>query len=542
MDRSPPHAVPRRSLSSQGSRPPRVPRITRPPAPAPAPARGAQVPVPPSDLPLALPAPPSGPRELPSSLAALRASAEGSGMAAAWRSFADAAAQAGFHDEAARAYRAEAAVYRRLGDRDGALVEEAKALEHETTLEFYLYRRAGEADAGRLDTGQRLEPALGCYLGAFVDRDDSLRSLPMENQRHGDVADFAKAVGRRHASYFMYRRYGERYPAQWAAYLKQHGAIPHLALEPTDLAQVRDDEYLRQFVEDVRRTDWPVFIRFAGEMNGAWTPYHGDPAAYRKAFRTVYRAFRRAPKAALIWCPNTVPQGDIAAYYPGDDATDWVGVNFYSVLFEDDDPDRPADRKNPADMLDYVYRTWGARKPVAIGEWAASHRSAREDRDRPDFAADKIAQLYASLPTKYPRVKLVSWYDCNNLVKAVPGRQLNNYLVTSPPAVREAYRQATASPWYLGPPKASRAPVVAVRCSEGEPASAGDVVDVQVRTFTDRPSVYLRVDGQVRAARRGPAGHRVALAGLEPGSHTVEVLVYEGARFVSRATRSLTVR
>lgn len=406
-----------------------------------------------------------------------------------------------------------------------------------------MYRQARSEDGA---ARERLEPALGCYLGAFIDRDHYLRSFQMDSQTHGDVQQFAQKVGRPHASFFMYREYKGKvgFPRDWARYLKKNGAIPHISLEPTDLSQVRDDAWLRKFMQDAKDLDWPVFLRFAGEMNGAWTRYHGDPPAYRRAFRTVYAASRRAPKVALIWCPNTVPQAEIDPYYPGDDATDWVGVNFYSVLFEDNDPNRPADHKNPTDMLDYVYRTYSARKPIAIGEWAASHRSALQDEDRPDFARTKIVQLYESLPTRYPRVKMVNWYDCDNLVKAQPGRQLNNYLLTDLTPVREAYRKATASPWFLGARKQHPAasPVLAQPLKDGDAASGQDVVDVRVRTFTDSPSVFFRVDGKVVAARKGPGGHRLSLAGLKPGRQKVEVLVYDGSRFVDRLTRTVNVR
>lgn len=554
VSRTAPSPTPR-PVAVQEHRPPRLPKVERkvelplresPPtqaAAAPAqqvPARPV-VPVEASNLPARLPGPATAGEGLPGALAGLRQEALASGAAAAWRRFADAAAAGGFHAQAAEGYRKEAQVYRRTGDLNAALVEEAKALRHATTLEVYVYRQAREGDGAQRE---RLEPNLGCYLGAFIDRDHYLRDFQMDSQKHGDVRQFAEQVGRPHASFFMYRSYGKAFPRQWAEYLKKNGAIPHISLEPSDLSQVRDDAYLRGFMQDARELDWPVFVRFAGEMNGAWTPYHGDPAAYRRAFRTVHAASRRAPKVALIWCPNAVPQAEIDPYYPGDDGTDWVGVNFYSVLFEDNDPERPAGHKNPTDMLDYVYRTYSARKPIAIGEWAASHRSALEDVDRPDFARTKIVQLYESLPTRYPRVKMVNWYDCDNLVKAQPGRQLNNYLLTDLAPIRETYRKATASPWFLGARKQHPAasPVLALPLEDGGAASGRDVVDVRVRTFTDAPSVYFRVDGKVVAARKGPGGHRLSLAGLKPGRHTVEVLVYDGSRFVDRTTRSVTVR
>ncbi|HIB67792.1 MAG TPA: copper amine oxidase, partial [Phycisphaerales bacterium] len=51
-----------------------------------------------------------------------------------------------------------------------------------------------------------------------------------------------------------------------------------------------------------------------------------------------------------------------------------------------------------------------------------------------------MSQLYATIPLRYPRVKMVNWYDCNNLIQAKSDRRLNNYQLTKPQAVLEAYQ------------------------------------------------------------------------------------------------------
>ena len=37
-----------------------------------------------------------------------------------------------------------------------------------------------------------------------------------------------------------------------------------------------------------------------------------------------------------------MPQSNIASFYPGDDAVDWVGVNIYSVTYFNQDKKQPA--------------------------------------------------------------------------------------------------------------------------------------------------------------------------------------------------------
>lgn len=450
----------------------------------------------------------------------LRDSARAYPSAAAWRQVADRAAELDLPDLAAEAYQKEAAVYRGLGDPNAALVEERKAARFRTDHQLYLHTESGAGGS----TGARLEPESGCYLGAFIDRDDALKSLQWRNQRHGSVDDFNRLVGKPHASFFTYRSYGQPFPQQWADYLKERGAIPHLAWEPKDLNQVTDDDYLRGWVEAARKYDHPLFIRFASEMNGEWTPYHGDPERYKKAFRTVYKAFRTAPKVALIWCPNTVPQSSIEQYYPGDEHTDWVGVNFYSVRYLDDDPSRPGDTLHPVDLLDFVYKTYGSRKPIAIGEYAATHENRIDADPVPGFAVTKMGQLYGSLATRYPRVKLVSWYDCNNLKHARPGRRLNNYLVTAPEPVLESYRALTSPDHFLKAGQ-SRSRRRAVPFS-GQVLSRDESMELWLRTYLERPRVYFVLDGKVVFADDRPGRWRLDLDDVEPGKHQLKILVF----------------
>jgi hypothetical protein len=485
----------------------------------------------PPRLPALRPDPP-----LPAALRALQAGAAANPSAATFRRLADGASAAGFPALAADAYRREAQIYRRLGDVNAALVEELKAGRYRAEGRLYLH--VAEAPPASLDTGQRLEPPYGALLGAFIDRDERIgSSYTDENwQTHRDEGEFERLVGKRHASLFCYLQYGKPFPYRWAERLRDAGIIPHIAWEPRSLADVRDDAYLERFAAAAARLDAPLFIRFAGEMNGDWTPYHGDPAAYRQKFQLVYRALtRRAPKVAVIWCVNSVPAAGIDAYYPGDDAVDWVGVNLYSVLYFDNDRGRPADGVHPTDLFQTVYARYATRKPIALCEYAASTQAAVDPRPRPEFAITKMAQLYSSLPRLYPRVKLVDWFDCNNLKHARPDRQLNNYSLTAHPGVLAAYRQTIAPDYFLD--SLEDRPRETVRPLRKEDSLSGVVrLSAWVRSHLDRPRVYILADDQVLYAgdTPGAAVCRWDTRQARPGSHSLRLLVLdrEGRRIV----------
>jgi len=441
--------------------------------------------------------------------------------AASWRAYADACVRARAYAEASRAYGREAAIYRQKGDPQAAVVEGMKSARYGTQIELYYWRPGRDPDRPLA----RLEPASGCMVGAFIDRDDRLESHLFGPQQHGDIAQFNQLLGKKHASFFTYLSFQRDFPAEWAAYVRQHGAVPQLAWEPSSLAEVTD-EALERFVAAVKAYGGPVILRFAGEMNGEWTRYHSDPELYKRTFRRVHQALREVPQAALLWCPNAMPADKIGRYYPGDVACEWVGVNFYSVMFLDNDPGRPGDWIHPVDLLEPVYRRYAERKPVAIGEYAASHQAVIHPTIRVDFARIKIAQLYQSLPLHYPGVKLVSWYDCNNLIKARAERQLNNFQLTDQPEIVEDYKSRISHPWFLGAGQSS-APRQALPFPQSLPGSVE--VEPWVRSYDPNPQVFLRLDGKLLAVHQLPVGGGFRLPAMKEGRHKLEVLVYDAA-------------
>lgn len=452
-----------------------------------------------------------------------------SSSAASWREYAERALRSRAYAEASLAFAEEARIYRRKGHAQAARAEELKAARYRTEIELYTWRPAEEVSAGL----SRLEPATGCMVGAFIDRDEAVGRLNFGWQRFGDVEDFNEFTGKRHASFFTYLSFKNRFPADWAAYLRQHQAIPHLAWEPGDLSEVTDAA-LAEFVQALKSYGGPVILRFASEMNGEWTRYHSNPALYRATFRRVYQATRAVNGAAMLWCPNAVPADKIAQYYPGDDACDWVGVNFYSVPFLDNNPSRPGHWIHPVDFLEPVYRAYASKKPIAIGEYAASHASASVPGLKTDFARLKIAQLYQSLPLRYPRVKLVSWYDCNNLEKARADRKLNNFQLTDQPDVLREYQHWVQSPYFLGAGQSS-----APRQAEPFPDRLVGRVQLEpwVRSYEANPRVFFRLDGKLLAEWQLPKGGQPWLPALPPGAHKLELLVYDSQnRLAGRRT------
>jgi hypothetical protein len=285
----------------------------------------------------------------------------------------------------------------------------------------------------------KFEPRTGCYLGAFVMRDEHVS---------GDMAVWEETIGKGHASYLRYVGYGQPFPQEWVAQVRRLGAVPNLAFEPNNgLQEVRDDSYLREFARAAAKSGGALFLRFASEMNGNWTAYSGNPKLYRQKFRLVARVFaQEAPNVAMVWTPYCLPQGNIPLYYPGDDVVDWVGVNIYSVHHHNGRIEEPAHHEDPTDFLLPIYRRYASRKPIQVSEYAATSFCLACNTEMPGFAIEKMRTFYGSLKKRFPRVKMVYWFSWDTISG---GAAENNYSVVAKPEVLESYQRLIRDSHFL---------------------------------------------------------------------------------------------
>ena len=416
---------------------------------------------------------------------------------------------------------------------------------------LYLTRPLTDAEAARRNTRARFEPPVGCYLGAFIDFDGSLSDAIRDQNgtKHFECAEYEGITARQHATYFFYLGYGRRLPLDWVRRLGKQNKIVHIALEPNDgLGKVRDDAYLHQLADDMKKSGAKIFLRFASEMNGTWTVYQKNPKQYREKYRLLYKVIhKRASNVALVWCPYCLPYNNYDKYYPGDDATDWVGVNMYSVTYHNNSLKAPAEDEHPCDLLSTIYNMYAARKPFMICEFAATHNSAVEGRPRPDFAARKITTLYNALPRIYPRVKCINYFDSNNM-QFVTDRAYNDYSVTDDPTVVQAYKYSIAAPYFLSNPHVSGTPPppCPMPIRKGERLKGQVRLSCWARATLDLVKVRYKMDGYtIYTADRPDYWECLWNAGsVKPGRHTLtlEVMRPNGKVIASQSVQVVTAK
>ena len=244
------------------------------------------------------------------------------------------------------------------------------------------------------------------------------------------------------------------FPADFASYAAAHGAVPMITWQPAQgqvgtaataqqpafalsrIASGAYDGYLTQYATAVKAYRGPVYLRLMHEMNGSYYPWGAGvdgntPAEYVTAFRHVVDIFRRvgATNAQFVWCVAAQVAGPpLSGYFPGDRYVDWVAMDGYNR-------DLGGTPKSFAAIFgpDYRILTALSSRPVMVAETGSV-----EDPTDPTAKARWITDAFASIPTSFPRMKAVVFFD-----GAGHGY---TYPLTSSPAALSAFATALAGP------------------------------------------------------------------------------------------------
>jgi|GEM_PF-1950818 len=351
-------------------------------------------------------------------------------------------------------------------------------------------------------TNAKYEPVKGVYLGAYIDQAYWIKR---------DIKAFNERVGKKHASFFRYVTYGQPFPEKWVAEVVAAGAVPQIAWEPNKgLEHVQDDEYLRSFARQAGETGVPIFLRYASEMNGDWCAYSGDPELYIEKWRLVHRVMEEeAPNVAMVWTVFTNPQGNILQYYPGDEYVDWVGVNVYSVLYYNANPETPSLVRDPIELLDFVYKNFSERKPIHISEWAAVNYTVADNKDHGDFAREMIRRMYEGIKKERPRVKAIYYFDANIMETAPAGRRIRDYSVSRKDEILKTYQEIISDDYYLSAVKDNINPDIEVN---------GKRLSFKHRPIIDGEEIYVYAGDLAAALGRSLSwlgGGKLRLGGWE---------------------------
>jgi hypothetical protein len=291
---------------------------------------------------------------------------------------------------------------------------------------------AAVAAASAAKPAKRPAPVRPIYWGAYVGSQLTGRAAPADL----DAATVFEAHTGKPMSLLAFGRpwqtcdpncLFEPFPTAAMESIRQRGQIPVLDwgsdTYPSDpnnpafrLHEIIDgdyDAYIRSFAAQVAAWGHPFFLRFDWEMNlTAWFPWveaaNGNaPGEYVAMWRHVHDLFAAvgAANVTWVWCPNQVDPSytPLAELYPGDGYVDWTCMDGYNWGTH---PGEAWGWVSLQRIFGDTYRQIRAvapRKPIMIGETAST-----------EYGGSKAAwtkDALASLPTKFPAVRALVWFD-----------------------------------------------------------------------------------------------------------------------------------
>ena len=445
--------------------------------------------------------------------------------AANWRWLAEAAVLAGNNERAAQAYAEAVRLYRAKNDPVTAQALENRAALFRQDASFYLLDQPPSSLGPACATRRaKFEPVSGLLMGMYVDEQGigadgrfNLASLPAQN-----FAVFFR--------YFSWRSpltsSGEAlFPARFARAARLAGAAIHLAVEPAFPLQDVTEASILPLARAARDSGVPIFLRFAGEFNDPANAWSRDPALYRAKFRLVHDVMARlAPNVAMVWMAMPSRLEVIDAYFPGDDAVDWVGLSLYSVPFRNGVAGDSTLNINPLDVIKPFYDKYACQHPVQLSEFATSHRSlAAPQQDFTAFAVEKLRTLLWGAAMQYPRLKNVNWLNLDMTTSAYTQAKVserrNDYRLQDSPAKLAAYREVLAEPYFQTQFKD------ALKVARPAPFPAalpsGNLRGAVLLSTPQPPErIELTLDNQPLASGQTPP-YTFALDALSAGPHTL---------------------
>jgi Glycosyl hydrolase family 26 len=317
-------------------------------------------------------------------------------------------------------------------------------------------------------------PERGAYTGAFIDFGDTEDEVTVEM-----IEEFENMVGKHQAIIASSSYWGEQsFPTANLNVIWRHGALPLVFWSPWDRPYEQSrgpdkfglnaiiagtwDAYIDQWGDAAREFGKPLIVAFGNEMNGDWFPWSGwfygadeliggapdrweGPEHFKKAYRYVVDRVRARGAANIKWMLHTnnysYPLDTwnfAAAYYPGPNYVDWLGLSVYGQQFKDEP------FANIPSLVDWPYEEMSRldpKTPIMIAEWATGEFPHSGDK------GSWIKEGLDLFRTRYPRIKAaIYWHErWQNL-----DQTYSNLRVNSSVGSLNAYRNGIAHPDWLG--------------------------------------------------------------------------------------------
>jgi len=211
------------------------------------------------------------------------------------------------------------------------------------------------------DSLKVLSPSSGVYHCAFPDFGNTEDSVSLQL-----IDDFEGLVDKRLAWVTFSDNWvnGINFPEDNVLTVVEAGCLPYIRMMAFSVYEYDEggvdsiytmqniidgkfDDDLRKWAQDARGAGIPMMVCFGVEVNGFWFPWNGKwnggaeegPKRFKEAYKYIVDLFRAQGADNVTWVfhvnAGSYPDeswNSMAAYYPGDEYIDWIGISVYGPL------------------------------------------------------------------------------------------------------------------------------------------------------------------------------------------------------------------
>ncbi len=245
------------------------------------------------------------------------------------------------------------------------------------------------------------------------------------------IIDFESTTNTSHSIYLYNLKLDESFPLSFVLNCYSKNKVPFITiLPPDDITKTYDKTILKNLAKEFGNLNIPIFVNFYPlDQNLAQTP-----TAYKQFFKEAKIYFDMyASNVSFVWTIDESYVYDYSTYYPGDEYADWVGINIFENI-EDED------LNIIFDTLDIFYNTFQNIKPIAISNLGISHFSNSSYKYNINTKIDELERFYSYIPSKYPQIKMINYINDSAYRNNENLSIYQNYSLTDSKNVLKAYQ------------------------------------------------------------------------------------------------------
>lgn len=267
---------------------------------------------------------------------------------------------------------------------------------------------------------KKYEPEEKCYSGVYIE------------QKEGDFIEEFEEYTSSNLSVYMYSlKLGESYPLSWVLNCYSHLKTPFITIVPPENEKdLFNKQLIKNTAKDFGNLQIPMFIsiypvnNYFKDKNEEYIKFLQDAKSYFELY---------APNVAIVWSIDKDLVYDAKEFYPGDSYIDWVGVDIYEDINEE----------NKLNIMfkefDFIYKNYADKKPIFIN-LAISHFGSTSYNYNIDDKINEIDRYFNEIPYKYTRLKMINYINYDTFKTNKVNKQ--NYLVTDNKKILQAYTKA----------------------------------------------------------------------------------------------------